>query len=327
MLLRSPTRFTPEVSRRRKWPAIVMGAGVAAGATALLIYSCARRAEKEHPATGKFLDVDGVRLHFIDRGDGPAVVLLHGNGSMARDFQSSGLIDVLARKYRVIAFDRPGYGYSTRPRDRFWTPEAQGRLLCAALQNLGVSKATFVGHSWGTLVSLAARLARPECVRGLVLISGYYFPGLRLDVALFAPPAIPVLGDVLRYTISPVLAAIIARPLIRKMFSPCEVPAEFDQGFPVPLTLRPWHIRASAEEAAAMVPAAASLRKRFGEIAHPLILIAGAGDRIVDVEKQSLRLRREIPHAELHILPGLGHMLHYFAQQPILNAIDAVTLA
>jgi pimeloyl-ACP methyl ester carboxylesterase len=62
------------------------------------------------------------------------LVLLHGNGSMIEDFQSSGLIDLAATKYRVIAFDRPGFGHTPRPRSTIWTPEAQADLIAAALK-------------------------------------------------------------------------------------------------------------------------------------------------------------------------------------------------
>ena len=75
---------------------------------------------------------DGVRLHYIDRGQGEPVVLLHGNGTMAQDFDLSGVLEIAAGRYRVIAFDRPGYGHSARPRDRIWTPDAQAKLLITA---------------------------------------------------------------------------------------------------------------------------------------------------------------------------------------------------
>ena len=57
---------------------------------------------------------------------------------MIEDFQSSGLIDRAAKKYRVIAFDRPGFGHSERPRSRIWTPAAQADLIAAALEEIGV---------------------------------------------------------------------------------------------------------------------------------------------------------------------------------------------
>jgi len=77
---------------------------------------------------------------------------------MIEDFQSSGLIDLAAKKYRVIAIDRPGFGHSDRPRSTVWTPEAQGDLIAAALKGIGVPRAIVLGHSWGTLVAVALAL-------------------------------------------------------------------------------------------------------------------------------------------------------------------------
>jgi pimeloyl-ACP methyl ester carboxylesterase len=102
-----------------------------------------------------------------------------------------------------VAFDRPGYGYSDRPAGKLWTAAAQAHLLRRAFAELGLERPVVVGHSWGTLVALALALDHPDAVGGLVLISGYYKPTARLDVPLAALAAIPVLGDVLRHTISP----------------------------------------------------------------------------------------------------------------------------
>src|SRR5690349_3704780 len=100
-------------------------AGVAALAVAALANrQQAKRAERRNPPQGKFLEVDGVRLHYVERGEGTPFVLLHGNGSMIQDFASSGLVDQAAETHRVIVFDRPGYGHSARPRRRVWSPEA-----------------------------------------------------------------------------------------------------------------------------------------------------------------------------------------------------------
>src|SRR3954468_21903284 len=110
--------------------ALRIGAGVlvAAGVSALLNRWLAQKAERQNPPLGRFITVDGARLHYVDRGTGTPVVLLHGNGSMIEDFQSSGLIDLAAKNYRVIAIDRPGFGHSNRPRITVWTPQAQADL-------------------------------------------------------------------------------------------------------------------------------------------------------------------------------------------------------
>ena len=204
---------------------LAVGAAVLVAA-ALTNHALARRAERRNPPEGKFITVDGVRLRYIERGTGPVIVLLHGNGTMARDFELSGVLDVLAKDHRVIAFDRPGFGFSERPRGRIWTAAAQ-----AALLHEGSSRSTCsgpgVGHSWGTLVALALALREPADVAGLVLLSGYYFPSVRADVALGSWPAVPVLGDILRYTISPLLGRLTAPMVYRKLFAPSPVARRF----------------------------------------------------------------------------------------------------
>jgi pimeloyl-ACP methyl ester carboxylesterase len=107
----------------------------------------ARRAERRHPPAGRFVDVEGLQLHYIKRGAGSPIVLLHGNMTMAEDFAISGVLDRLAHAHRVIAFDRPGFGYSERPRERVWTAEAQAALLGRPIRRIGVHNPVLVGHS------------------------------------------------------------------------------------------------------------------------------------------------------------------------------------
>ena len=95
--------------------------------SALVNGRLAKDAERRNPPKGQFLEIDGVRLHYVERGKGEPLVLLHGNGSMIQDFKSSGLLDKAAKKYRVIVFDRPGYGHSRRPRGTLWSAGSAGR--------------------------------------------------------------------------------------------------------------------------------------------------------------------------------------------------------
>ena len=173
------------ISRERPQTALIAlaaAAGAAAGIAAW-VRASARRAEREHPPTGRYAYIDGVRLHYVMRGEGTPVVLLHGNAVTQADFQASGLMDQLARRHQVIAFDRPGFGHSSRPRDRLWTPRAQAELLRRALTALGIRRPVVVGHSMGTMVALAMALDYPDEVAGLVLIGGYYYPKLRVDAS------------------------------------------------------------------------------------------------------------------------------------------------
>ncbi|WP_418291964.1 alpha/beta fold hydrolase [Methylobacterium durans] len=281
----------------------------------------AREAEQRHPPIGSFLTVDGVRLHYVERGQGEPLVLIHGNGTMIQDFLVSGIVDELAKRYRIIIIDRPGYGYSERPR-ALWTPRAHATLFQKALQQLGVSQAVVLGHSWGTLVAVALALQAPQLVRGLVLASGYYFPTLRADVILFSPPAIPVVGDAMRYTISPVISRLLLPGLIKAMFAPASVPDRFDREFPKELMLRPPQLRASAEDAALMTPVTVELQEHYRELKLPVVIVAGADDQIADVGRQSERLHGEIAYSELIVVPGMGHMIHHLAPGQVVGAVD-----
>jgi pimeloyl-ACP methyl ester carboxylesterase len=302
----------------------VGAAAVALAGAAILNHRRGRAAERAHPPVGRFMEVDGIHVHYVERGAGRPVVLLHGNGAMVHDFLLSGLMDRLAESYRVIAIDRPGFGYSERPRGRAWTAAAQAALLRRVAQRLGAERPIVVGHSWGAIVATAWALDYQHELAGTVLLSGYYYPTPRRDVLVFAAPAIPVIGDVLRYTISPPLGRLILPRLAEKIFAPRPIPHRFLTEYPFDLSLRPWQLRASSEEVALMIPTAANAQGRYGELRLPVAILTGDDDRVVTCHRQSMRLHEDIPHSSLRVLPGLGHMIHYFAQDEIAASIDAV---
>ena len=293
---------------------------------ALVNRRLARNAENDNPPAGQFLETGGVRLHYVERGSGAPLVLLHGNGSMIQDFESSGLIDLAARNYRVIVFDRPGFGHSDRPRNVVWTPAAQAELINSALERLGVAHAIVLGHSWGASVAVALALKYPRLVQGLVLASGYYYPTFRPDVVAVSAPAVPLVGDVLRYTIAPVVSRVMWPLLMTKIFGPRSVPEKFE-GFPKEMALRPSQIRASAAESALMIPDAFQFRDQYPDLKMPVVIVAGEEDRLVDIDTQSEQLHRDVPQSRFHRVPATGHMIHQTATGVVMAAIDEVATA
>jgi len=314
------SKLLPTPKRSRYATAALVTAGVLSAA-ALLNHLFAKRAERANPPKGKFLNVRGVRMHYVERGEGEPLVLLHGNGSMIQDFETSGLIEMAAKSYRVIAFDRPGYGHSDRPRTTIWTANAQADLIHEAMLELGIERAIVLGHSWGASVAVALALRHPEIVGGLVLASGYYYPSMRSDVVAASGPAVPIFGDVLRYTVSPMLGRALWPLLLRKIFGPSPTPAKFG-GFPVEMVLRPSTLRASAAESALMIPDAFAAHGRYAELKAPVAIIAGEADKIVDVAGQSARLHDELPQSTFDCIPGVGHMVHQTKPERVMAAID-----
>ena len=311
------------IKQNKAW--LIGGAVTAALAgSALLNRANSRRAEAETPPSGKFIVIDGVRLHYSDQGDGAAVVLLHGNGMMLQDYEVSGVTGLAARNHRVIAFDRPGFGYSERPRTTAWTPQAQAHIIGKALKQIGVERAVIVGHSWGTLVALAMALDVREAVAGLVLLSGYYFPTPRSDVIPLSVPAIPAVGDVAAHTVAPLVAAITGPAAVKASFAPAPVSDKFAT-FPAAMSLRPSQVRAAAADTALMIPGAAALSPRYAGLDLPVIIMAGQGDKLVYPANHSMPLAKIIPGAQLRMVPDEGHFLHYGVPEQVAAAIDDVT--
>lgn len=296
---------------------------VATGALAIGNHLVARRTERRHPPEGSFITVDGVRLHYSDRGQGSPVVLIHGNAVTGADWNTSGVADRLLAKHRVIIFDRPGFGHSERPRLRVWTAARQAELLYAALQLLGVEKPLLVGHSWGSIVALSMAVEHQAEISGLVLLSGYYFWTLRPDVVPVTIAALPGLGDLLRYTVGPLLGWLQMPLLKRQMFSPRRVPAQFEAEYSTGMALRPWQIRATSEDGALMIPGALALRGSYQGLRLPVAVIAGEDDRVV-FKQRAEQLAANIPGSTLQIVPGAGHMVHYAAAGLVAEAVERI---
>ena len=166
-------------------------------------------------------------------------------------------------------------------------------------------------------------LNAPEAVSGLVLLSGYYYGTARPDVLPMSVPGLPLLGDLIAHTTAP-LTGLLTGPIgVKASFSPAPVP-EAVTALPVALSLRPSQIRATAADTALMVPGAMSLSGRYGELAVPVVILAGAGDRIVHPGRHAERLVVEIAGAELRIVPDQGHMLHYAVPEQVIAAVNDV---
>ena len=313
----------PPILRRQPLIQAALAGTALLGACAWLTHRFTRQAEDENLPRGQFVAARGIRLHYTEHGDpsNPALVLLHGNGAMAREMEISGLVEMAAQRYRVIVFDRPGYGHSQRPNGHSYTPAAQAETIVAALRAIGVRKPVVLGHSWGALVAYSMGLAYPEYLRALVLVSGYYTPSFRFDTFFLGAPAIPVLGTLMRHTVSPLLGRLMWPLMVRRLFAPARVTAEFENRYPVWMSLRPGQLKASASEAAMLTVQASRLHGRAAELSVPTVLVAGEKDRLVMTFWQSERMRRRLLDAPLHVVPGAGHMVHHTATPQVMQAV------
>lgn len=305
----------------RRW----LGASVAvlAGTAAFNRWS-ATRAERDHPPIGSFVEIDGAQVHYLDRGTGSPIVLIHGSASLIEDFVVSGLVDLLAEQHRVIALDRPGYGYSARPRGVDWTPERQAALFVDVCAALGVDRPIVVGHSWGTLPALAWALDYPSKISGIALMSGYFFPTLRVDTFVASVAGAPGVGDLLANTLAP-LQTRITGPLGNKMiFSPNDPTDIFLNEMPFGLTLRPGQLRAAAADSGQMSASAARLAPRYDELDLPLAILWGDNDKLVGQKDHSAKLARQFPTATAVEMTDTGHMIHHIDPLRVASVLSAL---
>jgi len=295
-------------------------AATAAGAAALFTIWRTRRTESEYPPAGRLVTARGVRLHVVDRGDGPPVVLLHGLRGSTRDFEYS-ILDALAERYRVIAVDRPGYGYSERPGARGDSPVVQAELLHDALGRLGAERPIVVGHSMAAAVALAYAVGYPADTAAVVTLCGHVLPFDGFAAGpLAALATAPVLGRLLAATVLAPLGLLVAPALLRHVFRPQEPPAGYARAATL-LALRPRAFVASAEDRRSMDDGLRSIYAEFPGLRAPLVIVTGRADHVLS-PAESLSLHRLVPGSAFVMLPGSGHMPHFADPEAVIAAID-----
>ena len=198
-----------------KWWTSAVGVLVLLG---LMTQIGAMRTERAFPPIGEFALIDGVKLHYTQRGSGRPIVLIHGASTSLRDFEAS-LVQPLSQAYRVIAIDRPGHGYSERPDGEWPDPAQQARLIHNLLREIDVDTPLLVGHSWSGSVVLAYLLAYPEAASGGVLLAGGSHPW-EGGVAWYNDLAgVPVLGELFAWTVAYPIGQLAIDAGIKQVFA------------------------------------------------------------------------------------------------------------
>lgn len=289
----------------------------------------ARRMEARFPPTGRFLEVEGRRLHYVDRspaGRTPeiTIVLLHGASSNLAE-SMLGLGDALATRYRVIAFDRPGHGYSERvPGLTSAEPSDQARIIAAGLRQLGVRHALVVGHSLAGAIAANMALDHTDVTGGILLLSGATYPWPGGDISWYHRLAASSLGRIVTATIATPLALMILRRVAAESFAPQRMPEDFPDRAQLGLLLRPDTMLANGRDVAVLYAAVERQSRRYGEIRMPAIAIGGDADSVVWTHLHSRSFARDVPGAELVVLPGIGHMPQYVSSDVVRQKIDAL---
>lgn len=276
--------------------------------------------ERAHPPIGDFITVQGLRLHYVAAGDGPPIVLLHGANTSLADFDASILRD-LARDHHVIAFDRPGYGYSDRPVDGWPDPARQADLIREALKTLDVERPLLVGHSWSGSLVLAYLLNYPKDATGGVLLAGAV-NSWEGGVSWFVNVAgWPVIGQLFSSTLALPFGQLLLNSAIDDIFAPEPPTPGYRSRTSVDLSLRPGAFRASSEDLRNLNDFLRAQSPRYEQIDSPLLLITGERDTIVPAWNHADALVARLPDARRVDLAGAGHALHHSRAAEIVRLI------
>ncbi|HEX6590190.1 MAG TPA: alpha/beta hydrolase [Longimicrobiales bacterium] len=295
-------------------------AGIAAGAGALARWNRAAiaDAERRYPPAGEFLTADGVRLHYVARGAGVPVVLLHGAAGTLHDFDY--VVEQLARDFRVVVFDRPGHGYSDALPAARDTADVQSRILYDALAQLGVERPVLVGYSWGAALALRYAFDHADETGALVLLGGTTHVGTAPRNLLYWILRTPGAADaLLSLGLVPIGRPYIGVPLA-KVFAPDSAPRDYLERARA-MWVRPAPVRAMTRDFHGLADALRDLRPRYPELRVPAVVVAGDRDRLVDHERNSLAFAREAPDTEMILVPGAGHGLPQVRPDAVIEAI------
>ena len=268
------------------------------------------------------IPIEDVALHAVERpasgwraSSERAIILIHGAGVDHRDWTFS-FLSRIAPSWRVIAFDRPGFGHSTRsPGAASALPANQARLLRKAAAELQVEEAVLVGHSWGGAVAMAWGIEAPDQTIGVASLAGAIAPwslgkaienGKRFQMA-----AMTAMGE------GGMHAA--ALDTLTESFSPNAMPTGYARHLGDALSSQ---ASATMADTATINGALALMCPNYPNFARPVELVYGDADIILDHAEQGERAAGMLPCARLTVLKGAGHMLHQTHARDCLAAIE-----
>jgi pimeloyl-ACP methyl ester carboxylesterase len=264
---------------------------------------------------GKVIATRGGDTYVRDWGNaaGPAVLMIHGTTSHLEDWDVA-LGAELGGKYRLLAYDRPGMGRSSR------RPPDAANLAVQADTAADVIRAehpdgpvVVMGHSYGGAVALRLALDHPELVSGLVLLAPASHPWGGKAPFFYKLETTPVIGDIVTTVAWPFSSAAARNSLKTRAFAPRPVPPDYFEKAEVKLALRPHALRATAADFSALPKQLEAQAARYGELKMPIVTIQGEEDRVVPV--RLIRTKSAFSHGKVVFVPGAGHMVQHAAPE------------
>ena len=265
-------------------------------------------AASESPRKGKITKVKGGKIHWVDQGAGPPIVMIHGLGGNLNNF-TYALTSELTDEFRVIALDRPGCGWSERDGADHATLPGQARMIADFIKAEGLEKPLVVGHSLGGAIAETLALNHPDHVGALALICPAtnkvdVLPDAFKGIDVPYPWLIPVIGHVLAGAMS----LVQEKTVFTEIFKPEPVAPDFLERGGGILGRRPEGFIAAAQDLAQSRASVDGIVGREHELKLPIGVLFGASDNILDPTYHGKEFS-EKTGAKYVELPDRGHMI------------------
>jgi 2-hydroxy-6-oxo-octa-2,4-dienoate hydrolase len=253
--------------------------------------------EHDQPEIGAYVDAGGIKTNYLEAGEGPPLVLVHGSGPGVTAYANWRLtIGDLARHFRVLAPDMAGFGFSDKPTAQGYTMTGWVDQLAGFLDALGIERASLVGNSFGGGLGVRMAVEHPERVDRLVLMGsmGVSFPITEgLDQVWGYQPGFENMRRVLDYFAysRDLVSDELAEVRYRAALAP-GVQEAFSAMFPAPR--QRW------------VEAMSTPADKIRGIGHETLIIHGRDDQVIPLSN-AYRLLELIERAELHVFGRCGH--------------------
>lgn len=266
-----------------------------------------------HAESSKFADVNGVKVHYQEKGEGTPLVLIHGYTSSTYTWKD--IFEPLSQKYRVIAVDLKGFGFSEKP-DGDYTRRAQGELVFGLLEHLKIEKAWLAGNSMGGETALNVALDHPEKVLGLILIdsAGVKIPGREALTPWYVQA--PVIGQVLT-ALAMTSDALVREGLKKSVFDDAKITDEEVNYYHQFLKTRGGQLAArEARKQYILHP----VEDRLNNIGVPTLLMWGKEDEIIPLEAGKT-MNEKIKNSKLIVFENCGHLPQEEMPEKVLHEI------
>jgi haloalkane dehalogenase len=274
-----------------------------------------------YPFVSRWLDVGAGRMHYVDEGEGPVVLFVHGTPTWS--FEYRHLIEGLRATHRCVAVDHLGFGLSDRPADAAYTPEAHAERLRAFVEKLGLARFTLVVHDFGGPIALPLALDGSGRVERLVVLNSWMW-SFADDAEMMRRARLVTNG--------------FGKFLYRRLNASLRLVAPSAYGDRKKLTKAIHHQylpvfgdadsreRVLFELARALTGSSAhydALWQQRAELAKlPVLIVWGLKDSAFRPHLLA-KWRQAVPHAEVVVLSYAGHWPHEEEPQAVLSSVRA----